>query len=54
MILDNTLPYVFYGEEIKSIDMVPFDIYYNKEMAIHQEEVNRKKHMKLRTIIERV
>lgn len=48
MILDNTLPYVFYSEDIKSVDMVPFDVYFNREMAIHQKELDRKNHIKLR------
>ena len=54
MIFDNSLPYEFYSEEIKSVDMVPFDVYYNKEMAIHEEELNKKNHIKLRTVIERL
>lgn len=53
MIFDNTLPYVFYNEDIKSIDMPPFDIYYNKEMAVHKAELDKKNHIKLRTIIKR-
>ena len=54
MIFDNSLPYEFYSEEIKSIDMVPFDVFYNKEMSIHEEELSKKNHIKLRTVIERL
>ena len=54
MIFDNSLPYDFYSEEIKSIDMVPFDAFYNKEMSIHEEELSKKNHIKLRTVIKRL
>ena len=54
MLFDNSLPYEFYSEEIKSIDMVPFDVFYNKEMSIHEEELSKKNHIKLRTVIERL
>lgn len=54
MIFDNTLPYEFYSDEINSIDMVPFDVYYAREAAIHDAELNKRKHMKLKTIVTRV
>lgn len=52
MILDNSLPFEFYKDEIAQIDMEPFDEVYDREMNAHDIELDKRKHITRKQLIQ--